>query len=78
MERMDSRARSIAKALSWRLLAVTITASLIYIITGDKGVALTVGAIDTAVKLAAFYVHERAWGRVRPGGACDPGDARRR
>jgi uncharacterized membrane protein len=46
---------------------------MVYLVTGEKGIAMTVGALDVVVKLVAFYLHERAWGRIRWGAASSDG-----
>ena len=61
---MDSHARSIAKALSWRFLATVITFCVAWVITGRVAGALIIGLADTLVKLGIYYAHERAWDRV--------------
>jgi adenylylsulfate kinase len=38
-----------------------------YVITRKTELALTIGLGDTAVKLVAYYVHERLWLRVKFG-----------
>ncbi len=62
-----TRSRSIAKALTWRVIATLTTASLAYIFTEDVGVAIKVGAFDVVIKLAFYYLHERGWGMVEWG-----------
>ena len=54
------------KALSWRMIAVIITTTIIYAATGEVHIAAKVGAIDTAIKLYMYYLHERIWDKVRP------------
>ncbi len=60
----DSHSRSIVKALSWRILATVITASVSLIITGKLRLAAEIGLIDTLIKLGIYYVHERIWNHV--------------
>ena len=60
----ESRRRSIAKTLSWRMVATVITVSVAWVVTGTLKVAAAVGIADTVIKLAAYYAHERAWDRV--------------
>ncbi len=59
--------RSIGKALSWRACAVVITASVAWAVTGRLGVAATIGALDSMLKLVAYYLHERFWNRLPTG-----------
>ena len=63
----DSHYRSIAKALSWRVVATLITVFVALVITRDGTIALEIGLADTLIKLFAFYGHERLWNRLRFG-----------
>lgn len=65
----DSPGRSIAKSLSWRVIATFVTATVAYAVTRELEFAAAVGAIDTLIKLLAYYGHERLWNRVRLGRA---------
>ena len=62
-----TRSRSIAKALTWRVIATLTTASLAYIFTRDIDTAIKVGAFDVIIKLAFYYLHERSWEMVEWG-----------
>lgn len=61
---MESRLRSVMKALSWRFLATIITALIVLVLTGKGEFALTVGLLDTSIKLVIYFVHERVWLRI--------------
>jgi len=37
------------------------------VITGKFSVAAAIGMSDTAIKFAGYYLHERAWNRIRFG-----------
>ena len=54
--------RSIAKALTWRVIATTTTMVAVFLVSGQLDLALGVGAIDVSAKLLFYYLHERAWG----------------
>lgn len=58
---MESRRRSLAKALSWRALAWCITAGVAYLFTGQAAFALTIGFADSLLKIFVYYLHERTW-----------------
>ncbi len=58
---METKRRSILKALSWRFLATVITSLVVYFMTGKMTFALEIGAIDTAIKLGVYFAHERIW-----------------
>jgi len=66
---MESRRRSIAKALSWRALAVMITALVAYLFTDNAAFAMKIGIVDSVLKLMIYYLHERAWVRASFGRA---------
>jgi adenylylsulfate kinase len=69
---MDSNARSIAKAVSYRVLGSAATALVVFIVSGrlgvgasDRiGVALSSGALDGVIKIALYFVHERVWNHI--------------
>ena len=61
---INSRWRSLAKAASWRLIAVTITTSITWGLTGDTAFAATIGALDAFVKFGSYYLHERVWDQI--------------
>jgi uncharacterized membrane protein len=61
---MESTRRSIAKALSWRIVATVITSLLVFMFTGKGEFAATVGLADTTIKLFIYFGHERLWNRI--------------
>jgi len=63
----ESNGRTIAKTVSWRLIATITTALLVYIFTGNFYWALSIGAIEIIAKMIMYYLHERAWNRVQIG-----------
>ena len=72
----DSHARSVAKAVSWRTLGTLDTFAISWLITGTAALAGGIAATEVATKVVLFYLHERAWNRVRWGRA--RADAHRR
>lgn len=60
----ESNGRSIAKAISWRLLATITTAALVYVLTGKIEIALAVGGIEIILKFVLYYFHERSWNLI--------------
>jgi uncharacterized membrane protein len=68
---MESSARSLAKAVSYRVLGSTGTAFIVYIFSGNMPLSAGVGAIDMLLKIALYFLHERIWnyipyGRPKP------------
>jgi adenylylsulfate kinase len=64
---MESRKRSIVKALSWRFFATAITVLVVFLLSGEVIFAAKIGLLDTTIKLAAYFVHERLWLRIAYG-----------
>ena len=64
---METKRRSLIKALSWRFIATFITMSIALMVTGEIRSALEIGLLDTTIKFAAYFYHERAWLRVKWG-----------
>jgi len=67
----ETRRRSLVKAISWRVVALIITAVVGYALSRSVTFAISLSVIDSAIKIAAYYLHERAWisipyGRVPP------------
>lgn len=65
--RRDGHARTTAKTASWRLLASLDTTLLALVFTGSPAAALSIGGLEVITKLGLYYLHERAWERVRWG-----------
>ena len=63
----DSAIRSVMKTLSFRILATAMTVVLIYALTDDGDLAMTVGYLDATLKMGLYYAHERIWNRVQVG-----------
>ncbi|WP_428264458.1 DUF2061 domain-containing protein [Haliangium sp.] len=64
---METRKRSLAKALSWRIVATVITMAVAFALTREVEVAAAVAGLDTTIKFGAYFVHERLWLRIRFG-----------
>ena len=64
---MESHYRSIAKAVTWRTGGTVVAILIAWIVTGRPALSLSIGLLDSAIKIGAFYVHERIWNRVRFG-----------
>ena len=57
----DSHLRSVAKAVSWRVIATLTTGVIAYLVTGRLDTAALIGGIEFVFKIGIFYVHERVW-----------------
>ncbi|NVB37775.1 DUF2061 domain-containing protein [Pseudenhygromyxa sp. WMMC2535] len=64
---METHTRSLAKALSWRVFALAITTGVSFALSQSVAVAVSIGVVDSAIKIGAYYAHERAWMGIRFG-----------
>lgn len=64
---MESKLRTIAKAVTWQALGLLTTSALAWFHTGSVASALTFALSTAASGLAFFVLHERVWARVRWG-----------
>jgi adenylylsulfate kinase len=61
----DTHKRSLLKALSWRTLGTLDTFILSWLITGRADFAAAIGGAEIITKTALYYLHERAWTKVK-------------
>ncbi len=64
---METHARSIAKAVSYRIVGSAVTFGVAFVITHKVDLAVGIGVVDTVMKIGAFYFHERLWNRLQFG-----------
>ncbi len=63
----ESSMRSLVKSLSWRVLGTLVTAGLVWGFTGRPLLAVGLGGLEAVTKMALFFLHERAWDRIKLG-----------
>lgn len=63
----ETNIRSIAKGISWRIIATTTTIVIVYVFFGRLDLAIAAGLIETVLKVALYWAHERVWMKVRWG-----------
>ncbi|MFN3322624.1 MAG: DUF2061 domain-containing protein [Bryobacteraceae bacterium] len=61
---MESNSRSIAKAVSYRVLGSLSTAGLVFLFTSDMRMSAGAGVLDSVVKIGLYFLHERVWNYV--------------
>ena len=62
-----SNARSLVKAISWRIWGTIDTFVISYIILGKAKLALAISSIEILTKILGYYIHERVWNRIKWG-----------
>src|SRR4026209_2122829 len=63
----ETHARSVMKAVSWRVMGTLATTLIVLIFTRQMTVALTVGVLEFISKIAIYWVHERVWDQLKFG-----------
>jgi len=58
---MEKHVRSLAKTISWRILATSTTILLVFLFTGNFVISASVGALELLSKTIIYYIHERIW-----------------
>jgi adenylylsulfate kinase len=66
---MDSKRRSIVKAITWRIFALLITIIVSFAILGSWSVSIAIGISSNLLKTMFYYIHERLWERTNWGKA---------
>lgn len=61
---MDNNKRSVAKSVTWRVLATLTTMALVFAFTGELALAASIGFFEVIAKMIIYYAHERAWNMV--------------
>jgi len=64
---METHLRTIYRSITWRIIALTTTISIIYIVTKNWNIALTAGLLTNLFKTIFFYIHERIWNKIKFG-----------
>ena len=67
LKKRDKPIKSIAKAISWRIIASLTTMSLVFIFTGELVLSLSIGFFEIILKMLFYYAHERVWDKTKWG-----------
>ena len=60
----DTKKRTMAKTITWRITASLTTFLIAWILTGDILVGASIGSIEDIAKLFLYYFHERIWTNI--------------
>lgn len=63
----ETAVRSFVKAYSYRCCGTVTTIVISFALTGNVVVSLGIGATEMIVKPFIYWLHERAWSRIRWG-----------
>ncbi len=63
-KKLQSRERSLFKAVSFRIWATLLTMVIVYFFTGELALMAGIGIADFVSKIFLFYAHERLWEKI--------------
>jgi adenylylsulfate kinase len=63
----ETNLRSVAKGISWRFVATGTTIVIVYLFFGRLDLAIAAGLIETVLKVALYWGHEKIWQQIRWG-----------
>ena len=63
----ETNLRSIAKGASWRVVATGTTVIIVYLFFGRMDLALATGVLESVLKIALYWGHEKIWQRIQWG-----------
>ncbi len=64
---MDTRARTLVKAILWNAIGLVVMGLVGLAMTGSLAVGGAMAAINTAIGLTFYILHERLWSHIRWG-----------
>ncbi|MFS4582523.1 DUF2061 domain-containing protein [Phaeobacter sp. C3_T13_0] len=64
---METRARSVVKAMIWNLLGLAMMAGVGWLVTGSAALGSTLAAVNTCIGFLSYVAYERVWAGVRWG-----------
>ncbi|MBM3242561.1 DUF2061 domain-containing protein [Candidatus Poribacteria bacterium] len=61
---MDTKKRSWAKSLTWRVIGIVLLGGIAYLITGNWKEMTTITILFHGIRMVLYYFHERFWERI--------------
>jgi len=58
---MDTHKRTVAKTITFRIVATITTMVLVLVFTKNLALMSMIGILDVISKLVIYYAHERVW-----------------
>lgn len=63
----DTKKRSLAKSLTWRIIGILILGAITYFITGSWGETTIIAFTFHGIRFVLYYYHERIWENIQWG-----------
>ena len=64
---MVSKRRSLAKSITWRLIAIVVTFLVGFVMTGSLTFAASLSLLSNLINFVLYYLHERVWLKINWG-----------
>lgn len=64
---MDTKIRTVAKAVTWQILGLISMSALAFWQTGSLRGAVSLAVSASLLSIGVYVLHERLWGRIRWG-----------
>ncbi len=61
---METRKRSVVKAVVWNLIGLSVMATVGFVATGSPAVGGTMALVNTAIGFVTYLVYERIWAGI--------------
>ena len=61
---MDTKVRSLAKSIVWRVIAILVLGIVSYFVTGDWKQVTVITVFFNCIQASLYYFHERIWWRI--------------
>jgi uncharacterized membrane protein len=62
-----TKARSLTKAISYRIFGTLVSFGITYAITHKGNLAALAALLDIVIKICIYYIHERIWNKIKWG-----------
>jgi adenylylsulfate kinase len=64
---IETKVRSLLKAISWRFFATLTTTTIIFVFFGRLDLAIAAGLVELLIKIMVYFIHERIWYKIKIG-----------
>ena len=63
----ETRKRSVAKSVVWRIICVLVSIAVSYLLTSRWDIAVAIGSVYNIITMILYYFHERMWNSIKWG-----------
>ncbi len=63
----ETRKRSIAKSIVWRVICIVVSILTSYALTANWDISVAIGSIYNVITMFLYYFHERLWNYIKWG-----------